>query len=252
MRPGGPWGAPLWGRPECSPLTEELLLLGGWLRRLVWLLAAALRTLVWERQQTRWRRQPGRLSVAPKTPAWAQRQQAQRLRQRQPHLPTISWSRALGLSRPAEAHRPLSTAAINRCCSWALQRRRTGQSQAGLPLATSKTVPQGRGPMWRTPSSSHPREHPSKTLATAKQKASTTPRGRLRPAPLSTLPPHFRRPTMPSRGESPCMIGPQAGSPNPSGRRAFPTQALRSRVGWARRRAGLGAPNPLGRRTIPT
>jgi hypothetical protein len=56
---------------------------------------AAERTLGWERQQTQLRRQPGRPPAAPKTPARVQRQQAQRLWQRQPRHPTISLSRAL-------------------------------------------------------------------------------------------------------------------------------------------------------------
>ena len=104
------------------PLTEGPNLLGGVLRHLVWLPTAALRTLVWERQQTQWRRQPGRPLVAPKTPARAQRQQAQRLWQRQPHPPTIPWSRTLGPNRPAEALRPPSSAFSNHYCSWTLQR----------------------------------------------------------------------------------------------------------------------------------
>ena len=122
LRSGGPRVAPFWGRPQYSPPTEGSSFLGGVLRPPAWLPAAALRTLVWERQQTQWRRQPGRPLVAPKTPAWAQRQQAQRLWQRQPHLPTIPWSRTLGPSRPAEAHRPPSSAFIDLRCSLTLQR----------------------------------------------------------------------------------------------------------------------------------
>ena len=193
---------------------------------------AALRTHGWERQQTQLQWQPGRPPAAQKTPARAQWQQAQRLWQRQPHHPTISFGGARMPCGPTAVHRPASPSVASVVFGSPTARSHAGQlAKPPAPLRTARTVSQQRIGKRRTALNPRQERDFGDELRRPCPDKPARAGVRLRPAPPRPPLPPQRRPTMLSRQGSPVRLRPLTGSPNPRGRRSRPVRALWTRGG---------------------